>query len=86
MYKELFVKNNRACRIFAFFAMCLLTLLCAAAAMRSDIFRDDTTCTIVTTNLFCLVFLTLLSGYYFLKGGTVGPMRYFTLFLLNHSH
>ena len=71
-------------RDIPFGAMCLLTLLCIATAVKYDIFRDSYLCVMNILKILGLIFLTMLSGLLlFREGETAGPMRYFILFLLN---
>ena len=80
--KNLFTDNHKVFRFFLIFSMCCLTLFCIVAVMKNDASRDDMAGMVVINDLFCLVFLTFLLGYY-LKGNISGATRYFTLFLLN---
>ena len=77
-------KDSIVFRSVSFWIMCFLTLISIAAAIKNDIFRDSYICTVVITNIVCLIFLTVLAGVLLSKKEEpAGPMRYFTLFLLN---
>ena len=68
--------------LLAYAVMCLLTLFCIAAVIRSDSFWNDSAFFSRIIYILCLVFLTLLSGYLIIKKETAGVKRYFILFLL----
>ena len=63
--------------------MCVLSLVCIAILIRNGILRDGSDNIAQIAYIFCLVFLTVLSGYMSIKKQTAGVMRFFMLFLLN---
>lgn len=63
--------------------MCVLTLVCIAILIRNGILRDGSDNITQIAYIFCLVFLTVLSGYMSIKKQTAGVMRFFMLFLIN---
>lgn len=63
--------------------MCVLSLVCIAIMIRNGILRDGSDNIAQIAYIFCLVFLTVLSGYMSIKKQTAGVMRFFKLFLLN---
>lgn len=63
--------------------MCVLSLVCIAILIRNGILRDGSDNIAQIAYIFCLVFLTVLSGYMSIKKQTAGVMRFFKLFLLN---
>ena len=77
-------RNSQAFRSFLLGIMCVLTLLCIAAAVKNNIFRDAYICSVAIIEILCLIFLILLMGFLFSKTKeSGGAMRYFTLFVLN---
>ena len=86
MRRQTSLSKNRTklFRYIPFGAMCLLTLLCIAAAVKYDIFRDSYTCLLNVIHILGLIFITMLSGLLLSREGEAsGPMRYFILFLMN---
>ena len=63
--------------------MCVLTLVCIAILIRNGILRDGSDNIAQIAYIFCLVFLTVLSGYMSIKKQTAVVMRFFMLFLIN---
>lgn len=63
--------------------MCSLSLFCIAILIKNGIFREGSAYVSQIANIFCLVFLTVLSGYLIVKKETAGVMRYFMLLILN---
>ena len=63
--------------------MCVLSLVCIAILIRNGILRDGSDIIAQIAYIFCLVFLTVLSGYMSIKKQTAGVMRFFMLFLIN---
>ena len=63
--------------------MCVLSLVCIAILIRNGILRDGSDNIAQIAYIFCLVFLTVLSGYMSIKKQTAGVMRFFMLFLIN---
>ena len=69
---------------FVFGTMCILTLICIAAVVRNDVFRDSYILLVSVIYILSLIFITILSGFLLSRAEkAVRPMRYFTLFLFN---
>ena len=63
--------------------MCFLSLFCIAVVIKNYILRGNSANLSQIAYIFCLVYLTVLSGYMIVKRDTSGVMRYFMLFLMN---
>lgn len=82
-------KNNqyKTIRILILGAMCLLTLFSIAVAVHNDMFRDSYICIVEISGITGLIFLSLLSGFLFLKTEeTSRSMWYLTLFMITLYH
>ena len=76
--------KGMALRAMLFGSMCLLTLVCIAAAVNCNIFRDSYICMVNISNITGLIFVTLLSGFLFFKAKENTRLKgYYMLFLLN---
>ena len=77
-------KNRKAFRRVLPGTMCFLTLLCIAAAVKNNIFRECFICLVSITDLIGLIFLTILSGYLLKKTEESSrPLRFYMLLILN---
>ena len=63
--------------------MSFLSLFCIAVVIKNYILQGSSANLSQIAYIFCLVYLTVLSGYMIVKRETSGAMRYFMMFLLN---
>lgn len=74
--------SHKAFRSVSFGIMCFLTLVCIAAAVKNNSFREFYTCFISIISIIALIFLTALSGFLLTKREETRQMYFFSLFIL----